>query len=98
LSPTRAVRNMPNQSPNTLNVPPWILSQVALNTCSKVRKFLCDAVHLHYVMADNPDHVRLPYLQFDTQCKKPDSTSQRISGQETSTRVSEAPAIAWDRQ
>jgi hypothetical protein len=22
LSPTRAVRNMPNQSPNTLNVPP----------------------------------------------------------------------------
>ena len=62
LSPTAVVHNMPNQSPTTLNVPPCLLSQVALNTCSKVRNLLTDAVHLYDEDADNTDFASLPYL------------------------------------
>ena len=57
LSPTAVVCNMPNQSPTTLDVPPCLLSQVSLNTCSKVRKFLSDAVHLNDEEADNPECI-----------------------------------------
>ena len=45
LSPTGVVRTMPDQSPTILKVPPCLLSQVAPNTCSKVRNVLSDAVH-----------------------------------------------------
>jgi hypothetical protein len=58
LSATAVISNMLNQSITTLNVPPHLLSQVQkmviLNTCSIVRKFPSDEVHLSDEEADNP--------------------------------------------
>jgi hypothetical protein len=90
LSPSGVVSNVPNQSPTTLNVPPCLLCQVALNTCSKARKFLTDVVHrpIALIMSVDPiyNSTRTP--------KTPDSASQQTSGQVTSTQVSETTAIA----
>jgi hypothetical protein len=85
---------MHNQSPTTLNVPPCLLSQVALNTYSKLRKLLSDAVCWY---DEEPDNLIMSvyHIQNATRtAKPPDSTSQQISGQVTSIQVSETPAIA----
>jgi Na+/H+-translocating membrane pyrophosphatase len=58
LSAVGIIPSMLNQSLTNINLPPHILSQVQkvvmLNTCSIVRKFLNDEVHLSDEEADKP--------------------------------------------